>query len=204
MPRPEPVGDLRGHCVVYGGSFDPPHVGHQMACLYLLEGLGADAVWLVPVGSHAFGKSLSPAADRLAMVEAMAAPLGTRVRVCTAELDRAGPSRSIDTLAALRGAHPTLRFALAVGADLWGELSSWAQADALFANTPVALLGRAGVPMPDVAQKVPYVALPDVQSRVVRARCQAGQSVVGLVPTRVRQIIAARGLYAATQDPSIG
>ena len=75
---------LHGHTAIYGGSFDPPHMGHQLACLYVLEALAAEAVWLMPCFVHPFGKALSSFEHRFAMCEKLARPL-PRVTVSAAE-----------------------------------------------------------------------------------------------------------------------
>ena len=64
---------------LFGGSFNPPHVAHQLAALYVLETAPVDELWFVPAFEHAFGKPLAPFDDRLAMCELAAAALGPRV-----------------------------------------------------------------------------------------------------------------------------
>ena len=191
-----PLTSLRGLTVLYGGSFDPPHLGHQMACLQLLEGFGALAVWVVPTGQHAFGKASAPAAQRLHMAQLMVRPFGRRARVLDVEQRLPPPSRTTRTVAALRRRYPHRRFALAVGADLWDELPRWEGASDLLASTPLVLLGRAGAPRPAQAPD-PYLELPAVASRDVRARVREQRSVAGLVPRAVAEYIATQRLYGA-------
>jgi len=93
-------------------------MGHQMTCLYLLEALGAQAVWLMPVFRHPFNKELAPFAARVAMCEQLATPFGARVQVSLVESDPGMTGRTFDTLSALVVRHPERRFALAVGTDI--------------------------------------------------------------------------------------
>jgi nicotinate-nucleotide adenylyltransferase len=75
---------------LYGGSFNPAHVAHQMVALYVLETAAVDQLWLLPAYEHALGKPLAPFADRLAMCQLAAAALGPRVIVSDIERTLAG------------------------------------------------------------------------------------------------------------------
>lgn len=184
---------VRDHTIVYGGSYDPPHVGHQLACLYLLEALRAGEVWLVPTLQHVFDKQLTPFEHRFAMCELMARPFAGRVVVSRVEAERGGTSRTYDTLVGLRAAFPERRFALAVGADIPAETSKWYRWDDIVAMVPVIVLGRQGYTDP---QALP-VALPEVSSTEIRGRVRTGLSIEGLVPSAVADYIAEHGLYLA-------
>lgn len=194
---------LAGVTALYGGSFDPPHVGHQMACLYLLEALGAEAVWLVPTGSHAFGKPLRPFAHRLAMVQALAAPLGPRAHACAVEGELAGTSTTYGTLEHLAHQHPGRRWAVVVGADLVGQLGRWDRATELFDRAGLVVLGRGGVPPlgPEIYfPRRPWLAepgppLPEVSSSALRARLARGEDVTGWMPHAVLAYALHHRLY---------
>ncbi len=179
--------------VLYGGSFDPPHMGHQMACLYLLEGCGAQAVWLLPVATHPFAKRLSPFALRLAMCEALAQPFGGRVRVLATEAELGGAGHTFDLVCALQAAHPQQAFALALGTDLAAEVKSWHRWEALRRRLPICWLGRAGYPGPQA-----LLMLPEVSSSAIRARCAAGEPLGGWVPVAVAAQIRENALYAGS------
>lgn len=194
---------LAGVTALYGGSFDPPHVGHQMACLYLLEALGAQEVVVVPTSSHAFGKRLAPFAHRLAMVRAMAAPLGPRMRVEAIEEELGGTSTTHATVCALEKRYPGRRWGVVVGADLLADLPKWAEAEALFARAGLIALGRGGVrppqnvdfpPRPWLAE--PVLDLPQVASSTLREQMRTRDALTGLVPCGVLDYIEAHALYA--------
>ena len=95
---------------LFGGSFNPPHVAHQMAALYVLETAPVDALWFVPAFEHAFGKPLVAFDDRLAMCGLAAAALGPRVRVSDVEREIGGRSLTLRTVRRLMDLHPEHAF----------------------------------------------------------------------------------------------
>jgi nicotinate-nucleotide adenylyltransferase len=145
---------------LFGGSFDPPHVGHQLACQYVLLTHPVDEVWLVPVFRHAFDKRSVPFEHRVAMCRIAAAAIGgcqgregsrreePRVRVCTIEeeLSRGaaspGPSYTLHTVRALKQRHPGEEFALIIGTDLIKERERWYHWPELAAELPFIVIGR--------------------------------------------------------------
>jgi nicotinate-nucleotide adenylyltransferase len=175
---------------IFGGSFNPPHVAHQMVGLYVLETAPIDELWIVPAFKHALGKPLVPFEHRLRMCELAVKALGPRARVSEVEGVLGGDSRTINTLKQLREQHPEHSFSLVIGADLLAEVSSWLGGDELRRTVPFIVVGRAGVG-PDGDG----VAMPEVSSSAVRRRLAAGQSVEGLVPRAVLDYIYERGLY---------
>jgi nicotinate-nucleotide adenylyltransferase len=199
---------VAGYTAIYGGSFDPPHMGHQMACLYLLQALEMEAVWLVPTAQHAFGKSLIPYAHRRAMCELMAQPFGQQVQISDVERDAGGTSYSLDTLSRLKEQHPERRFAVVIGADVVADLPRWHRACELVQLAPLVVLGRAGVVPPRmvtvgttvVFMEPPQVNLPDISSRGLRAalgHSDYPSKVDQQMPKSVAHYIMAHGLYHA-------
>ena len=200
-----------------GGSFNPPHAAHQLVALYVLETQPVDELWLVPVYTHVFGKDLAPFADRVAMCERAAEPLGKRVRVCLAEEDLAqapgfAGSRTLDLVEHLIARHPTSSFRLVVGTDILAETAKWYRWDAVVAATPLIVVGRTGHAVPE-GSTVTGLAMPEVSSTAIRAALktlpaaarealrtgevppEAG-AVASLLPASVLRYIAERGLYA--------
>ncbi|MCK5687977.1 nicotinate (nicotinamide) nucleotide adenylyltransferase [Myxococcota bacterium] len=182
---------LDGYTVIYGGSFNPPHIGHQMSCLFLLEALNATAVWLMPSQTHPFGKELLPFPHRFAMCEAMASPLGEKVKVSDVEEKLGGKGRTYDTLTYLKDLYPERHFAFAIGADLLTEIDSWYRSQELKQEYKIVALGRCGFDDADLD----LVALPKVASREIRERLHKGESILGLVPTCVATYIEKEGIY---------
>ena len=110
---------------VYGGSFNPPHVGHAMVAAWLVWTARVEEVWLVPTWRHAFDKKLAPWGVRIAACEALAALVGPEVRVSTVEAELPEPSYTVQTLDTLRLRHPEHRFQLVVGADVVAQHAGW-------------------------------------------------------------------------------
>jgi len=186
------VADLSGCTVVYGGSFNPPHVGHQMTLMYLVHALDAASVLVVPSASHPFGKDLAPFDERMALCELMAEPFGERVQVSRAEAELGGMGRTFDLLQHLRAQLPHEKLVLSVGADILLETYKWHRWNDIVAMVPVVVLGRRGYPPPDP----PTIELPEVSSTQIRAMCKRGESIRGFVPAAVAKRIERRGLYA--------
>lgn len=184
---------------LFGGSFNPPHVAHQLAALYVLETAPVDALWFVPAFEHAFGKPLVPFEDRLAMCELAAAALGSRVRVSDVERAIGGRSLTLRTVRRLTELHPEHAFSLVIGSDLQADVSSWYRAEELVRAIPFIVVDRAGGRRSgtDAAATTPPVAMPDVSSTAVRAALAAGQPVDAFVPRAVLDYIRRKGLYKA-------
>src|SRR3954469_10449215 len=150
---------------LFGGSFNPPHVAHQLAALYVLETAPVDALWFVPAFEHAFGKPLVPFEDRLAMCELATAALGARVRVSDVERAIGGRSLTLRTVRRLTALHPEHAFSLVIGSDLQADVSSWYRAEELVRAIPFIVVDRAGGRRSGTeAAGTTAVAMPDVSS----------------------------------------
>lgn len=179
---------------LFGGSFDPPHVAHQMVCLWALSTGRADEVWLIPCFAHAFDKQLSPFEHRLRMCELSAATLPReRVRVSDIEAEIGGTSRTFNTVSRLRARHPELDFALLIGADLLEETPAWHRFDELRELVELIVVGRPGYPADDA------VELARVSSTEVRRRLAAGEDASALLPRAVLDYVEAEGLYGVVR-----
>jgi nicotinate-nucleotide adenylyltransferase len=202
LPAPEhPVPTRIG---IFGGTFDPPHAGHVAAARAVTAQLGLDRLLLV-VANDPWQKSgqrvVSPAADRLALVEALA-PEIPGAEASRLEIDRGGPSYSVDTaeeILAEAGGQPVQLY-LVVGADLVPELESWHRAEDLRRLVTLAIVSRPTGPRPAVppgwrAERVdgPQVS---VSSSEIRELLAQGLSVEGMVPAAVIRCIRRRALYA--------
>lgn len=161
---------------VYGGSFNPPHVGHAMVASWLVWTNRCEEVWLLPVHGHPFAKDLRAFDDRVDLCERLAKRL-ERVRVCTIERELPVPSYTIDTLGELSRRHPEHRFRLVVGADVLGEVHRWKDWAGIEASYDPIRVGRQGFPTPPGA-----IDFPGVSSTEIRSRCAEGLPVDHLVP----------------------
>lgn len=179
---------------VFGGSFSPPHLAHQMAILGALEIGAVDEVWMIPTYQHAFGKKLVAFADRVEMCRRMASPLGPRVTVSTLEAEIAeatgGESRTLHTLERLREILPGAALRLLIGADILGETHNWYRWSDIERIAPPLVFGRSGY-----AGDTCDLVLPDISSTEARRRLRAGESVDDLLPAAVSSYIVSRKLY---------
>jgi nicotinate-nucleotide adenylyltransferase len=177
----------------FGGSFDPPHVGHVLAVAYVLSVHPVDAVLVVPVFQHPFAKRTTPFEDRLEMCRRAFAWL-PGVSVSDVEARLGGESLTLRTLEALSGEDPEMDLRLIIGSDVVADLPKWHRYDRIAEIAPPLILARAGVAGEHGAE-----VLPRVSSTEVREALGAGDraSVAPLVPRAVLDHVEARGLYRA-------
>lgn len=181
---------------IFGGSFDPPHVGHVLAVHYVLSVGWADSVIVVPVYEHAFQKRSEKFEHRLALCQAAFAQI-SRVAVSPVERDLPAPSYTLQTVQALAEAFPGAEFRLLVGADLLADVPRWHRAEELKKLAPLLVLGRAGVEK----SGAPRALLPEISSSEVRGwlkeRSDAAvrDALAAHVPKAVRELIEENGLY---------
>ncbi len=188
---------------LFGGTFDPPHVGHLMLAEWARERLGLHRVVFVPAGRppHKRGSRISSAATRLAMTR-LAVRGNPRFRVSTVELEDDGPSFTIDTLRRFAARAPGSRLYLLMGADSLDDFRRWHEPERILKLAILAVAGRPGVGGPGSmawarGRRVVWLGNPglDVSSSLVRERARAGRSLRYLVPDAVAAFIARRGLY---------
>lgn len=181
---------------IFGGSFNPPHVCHLLAVTWVLATRPVDAVWVMPVGAHAFGKRLAPFDHRAAMCRLTFAPLAQRVQVTDIEQRLGGPNRTIDTLQALQRLHPEHRFSLIVGADILTEAHAWKAWDVLERDYGFHILGREGYPPPPGRPEA-AVSLPSVSSTFIRDALASGDlpALAGQLAADVLDYIHTHNLY---------
>ncbi|MBK7974733.1 MAG: nicotinate-nicotinamide nucleotide adenylyltransferase [Deltaproteobacteria bacterium] len=184
---------------LFGGSFNPPHLGHLGVCAHVL-GVHPGELWLLPTFVHPFGKQLAPFDDRVAMCELLLADLDDpehRARVVTIEREVPGHSgRTVDTLRHLRELDPEGAFRLVLGADLYEERHQWKDFDEVERLAPPLWIPRRGFDDANEALGLtPFLG--DVRSVEIRARLAAGESLEGLVTEPVARYISQHALYRA-------
>lgn len=187
----------------FGGSFNPPHVGHLAAAEACAEAAGLDRVLWVPAATppHKQGDAtLASAADRLALVEA-AVQGNPRFEASDVEIARGAVSYTVDTLRRLGADHPEADLHLLVGGDSLAGFASWREPRAILALARLVAYARPGADLGSVPEwvldRTTLVEGPllDLSSTALRARLGAGQTVRYLVPDAVREVVAERGLY---------
>jgi nicotinate-nucleotide adenylyltransferase len=184
---------------IFGGTFDPPHLGHLVAASDAAQVLGLDRVLWVPAAVHPFKRErvAAPPQARLEMVRAAVAG-DERFEACDLELRRPGPSYTVATLRELHARHPGAELFFLTGADNLRELPQWREPDEVVRLARLVVVSRrgegvpAGLPYPAVAVPVTRV---DVSSTELRRRVAAGQTTRYLVPEPVRAVIDRLGLY---------
>jgi nicotinate-nucleotide adenylyltransferase len=182
---------------VFGGTFDPPHIGHLVVAQEVHHQLGLDRVLWVPaaIPPHKRDRQISPGAVRLAMVRAAIAG-DDRFEASDVELRREGPSYTVDTLRQLRADRPDAELFLILGADQLAELATWKEPDEVARLATLVGFARAGE-APPAFEHARTVEIPriDISSTQLRRRVRAGQPVTYLVPDEVETWIRREGLY---------
>ena len=193
---------------MFGGTFDPVHVGHLAAAVNVHHSLALDRLLLVVANvpwQKAGRRPVSPAEDRLAMV-ATAVDGIPGLEASRLELDRGGPSYTADTLADLEGAHPGAELFLVVGADVVRDLDTWERVSEVRDRCTLVVVKRPGsrprLPEGWRAEQVEVPSL-DISSTDLRARVADGRPLDFLVPAPVVALIRSRRLYSETSDDSI-
>ena len=179
---------------LYGGTFDPIHHGHLILAREALERLGLDRVVFVPAAQspHKLHRTPTDPRVRLEMVRAAIAD-EPRFACDDAEVDRPGPSFTIDTVERYAAAHPAAQLYYFLGHDNVRELSTWRRIDDLRRLARFVVFDRAGS---DLRHDFLHVTRQvDISATEVRARVARGSSIRYLVPESVRAIIVRDQLY---------
>lgn len=186
---------------VFGGTFDPPHIGHLIVAADVAAALELDRVLFIPAGTHPLKRSevQTPGRLRLEMVEA-AIEGADRFVADDRELRRSGPSYTVDTLRELREERPGAELYLLIGSDILNELDRWHGVREIDRLAEIAVMSRAGVDveLPEVPGLGPSrveVTHVGISSTEVRRRVRDGGPYRYLVPEGVFRIIQARSLY---------
>ena len=185
---------------IFGGTFDPPHVGHLLAASDAHEALALDRLLFVPAARQPFkgdAVGASPA-QRAAMLELMLAG-DARFAVDRSEMEREGLSYTVDTLAGLAARHPGASLHLLIGEDLSAQIATWREPARIAALAEIVVLARAGdrmlAPRSDLPMRRLDTRRVDVSSTEIRARVKGGTSINGFVVEPVARFIRDAGLY---------
>jgi len=186
---------------IFGGSFNPPHMGHILATGWALSIQIIQEVWVIPAGGHPFGKELVPLGDRMEMCRRAFNCFGPRVSVLDSERGE-GVHYSIDTLRKLIEEHPGILFRWIVGSDAIGDAPRWKQYDELTRLAPPIIIPRLGHSSKTqdeiyTGEHCDDFVLPDLSSTWIRHKINSGESddLEGLVPATVIHWITEKGLY---------
>jgi nicotinate-nucleotide adenylyltransferase len=189
---------------IFGGTFDPIHVGHLVAAVNAYSALDLDQVLMVVANvpwQKADGRAVSSAEDRLALVEAAVGDV-PGLEASRIEIDRGGESYTADTLGALRAAGPDDELFLIVGWDVATDLASWERSEEVQKLATLVIVNRPGAGRPRGLDadgwRVAEVAVPnlEISSTDLRARAAEGRPLDYLVPEAAVRCIRSRGMYA--------
>lgn len=186
---------------VFGGTFDPPHVGHLVSAVNVRHELQLDRVLLV-VNNEPWQKTgtraVSPAEERFGMVEVAVAEVAG-LEASRVEIDAGGPSFTADTLASLLRDDPTRELFVILGADAATGILTWERCDEVRGLATVVVVERPGAPRAQAPEgwRWTWVEVPslDVSSTDLRARAVDGRPLDYLVTHEVVDWIEAHGLY---------
>ena len=223
------MGTNRPSAALFGGTFDPFHNGHLRMAIEVREALSLPRIVLLPAHypPHKPRQPVSEARHRFAMASAAVARL-PGITVSDREIRHEGLSYSLTTVREFRRAEPGIDWIFVMGADSFGEISTWHRYEELLAACDIVLLPRHGTPRkpaPPAGLRIekeephcyswkgesyrlpggrrllcPALPILDISSRSIRERVRSGKSIRGLVPPEVEEYIAEHGLYLGTGE----
>lgn len=184
---------------IFGGTFDPPHIGHLIVASDACAALRLDRLLLVPAAlpPHKRGRVSTPAEQRLAMVRA-AVEDDPRLEVDDLEVRREGASYSVDTLREMRARHPEAELFFLIGMDQMREFHSWREPQEVARLARLSVVAREGEaehPESPFPYRVVHVTRIDLSATEIRRRVRAGEPIRYLVPEAVRGMVERWGLY---------
>ena len=194
---------------LFGGSFDPVHLGHLLLADTCREACSLDRVWFLPCGQppHKPEGTLTPGKQRAEMLE-LAIAGDPRFGVCRLELERSGPSYTVDTLRQLSDEDPSRELFFLMGADSLADLPLWRAPQTILELATVVAVNRGQCPPPDlgllerqlgpvVRERLQLVTMPaiDIAATELRERVRSGRSLRFRVPRAVEEYIRRHDLY---------
>jgi len=187
---------------IFGGSFNPPHIGHLIVLESVRDQLVLDKVILVPSAQppNKPNSMLAPPALRLEMTE-LAVKGNPDFEVSGIELQRRGMSFTVDTINQISALHPRAKLFLIIGADNMLEFDTWKAPDDILAKAELIVMSRPGYSLHDMKSKTAraarFVNVPQIgiSGTDIRRRVKLGRSIRYLVPRSVEEYILQKRLY---------
>ncbi len=192
---------------IYGGTFDPVHLGHLILAESVREQLALDEVWFVPAfqNPHKQEKETTPPKSRLEMLR-FAISGNPQFRLCELEIKRKGPSFTFETLQTIQQEHPDAEKYLLIGADSLTDFPNWREPETILslANLVAVNRGRSQAMIPPQldSSRIALLEMPaiDISATQIRQRCADGKSIRYLTPRSVELYIEANQLYAGSES----
>lgn len=188
---------------LFGGTFDPPHVGHLVTAVNVRHALDLDMVILMVAGDpwqKSGSRDVTSAADRFAMVEAAVSDV-EGLAAGRDEIDRGGPSYTADTLMGLAARHAGAQLFTIVGDDAAAGLATWTRVEQVVQLSQLVVVDRPGVAV-ELPQQFNWLRVEsprlEVSSTDLRSRCSDGRPLDYLVTEPVLHVIEQRGLYGSS------
>ncbi|MBL7066565.1 MAG: nicotinate (nicotinamide) nucleotide adenylyltransferase [Candidatus Marinimicrobia bacterium] len=189
---------------LYGGTFDPPHLGHLAIAEYIRDKLNIETVLFIPayIAPHKIKYSVSSVEDRLKMLQ-LAVSDHSGLQISKVEIQRKGVSYSIDTIRQIKEGMDikSKDLYILIGADSFLEFHTWRDPDKILEESSVLVAGRPGFDIREVSEefrnKIQVVSAPliDISATMIRQRIREGKSIRSLVPALVEDYILRKGLY---------
>ena len=199
-------GQEAGRLGLLGGTFDPIHIGHLVAAAEAIHRFELDRCVLVPTGRPWQKSDYSDPEDRM-MMTTLASATHPRLSVSRIEVDRQGPTYTVETLETFRGFFPDAELYFIVGTDAVAELGTWHRIESLAGLADVIAVTRPGYEMlegdtPVGWPQVHMMAIPGlaISSTGIRRRVAEGSPIDYLVPSEVARFIRDRGLYMDSRE----
>lgn len=169
---------------IFGGSFDPPHIGHTAICRWLFDRDIVDELWVVPCFIHPFGKGLSPFDDRLLMCKLALYKLDYDIRVLDIEKRLGGVSYTLRTIEHLKAAHRSVRLKLVAGDDVRAQKEKWHGHDKIVELADIIEVPRG-----------PGSPIPNISSSAIRQKIKDGLAFANMVESEIAVYVTIKGLY---------
>ncbi|MDX1395969.1 MAG: nicotinate (nicotinamide) nucleotide adenylyltransferase [Gemmatimonadota bacterium] len=192
---------------MFGGTFDPPHIGHAIVARDVLERLDLDRLLVVPAARPPHRDATLPPAVRLALTRRLFEG-AEGIEVSDVEYQRSGPSYAVETLEAVRRQTEGADLTLVIGADQLALIDTWHDYERLPRLARIAVMRREGdePALPDTARDLPYIAVDvtriDLSASRIRERLRRGRPIRYLVPESIRVDIERAWHEAARAQPA--
>ena len=184
------TGSSRKNIAIFGGKFDPPHLGHQLSIFLALEKYCFDEVWVIPSFSHPFGFHPGDFDTRLEMCRIMARPFGKRAKVLDTEKNLGFETvYTVDLIRYLKENFPQNDFSLVIGSDNWDVRQKWKDFDKIEEMCrKIVVIGRGE--NGDESFK-----LPDISSTMIKKLIKEGKDPEAFLPAGIAEYIGKNKLY---------
>jgi len=192
---------------LYGGSFDPPHLGHVIVVNALLNSREVDEIWFVPVGKNPRKPLYASAQDRKSMISILREEMfsvNSPILLEWSQMEEEGVSLTYELFAQMERLHPQHKFYMVIGSDLIEDIPNWSHAGELMQKRTFLAVPRLGQKTKGAKSYVHYlasqkIANSDISSTLLRELIAKGKRIDGLTSGGVARFIQKKGLYQASE-----